>query len=241
MKIDYSIVSSNETPLYKNFWELTKLFWNKHIGIKPILCLIDDQEKIENSDDCIIHYIKKIPNIDSGFQAQIARMYVTKYYSEQICLTSDIDMFPISKKYFLETTKPYSDDSIVIFSSDAYKNQSRYPICYNAAKGSFFYNLLDLNCSFNEYCERLLSFGFGWDTDELYFGNKIDTYHDQSKIIKLNRGWNYGIASNRIDRVFWNYDVRRLEKEQYIDCHSLRPIELYKNDINTLLNILNLK
>lgn len=238
MKIDYAIVSTDDNNLYKDFWPIVKKLWYELIGIKPLLVEICDTNDILEYDDCIIHKIKKIEGINTGFQSQIARMYVTKFYPEKICITSDIDMLPLSKEYFTSTVENYDDDKLIIFSSDAYSNVDRYPICYNAAKGSTFDEIMKFESTFGEYCHKLHSLNNGWDTDELYFGKMVNTFLHQNKIIKLNRGWEHGRALNRIDRVFWVYDPLKLKRRDYIDSHSLRPYTLYKTEIDKLINFI---
>ena len=235
MKIDYVIVSSDDNPMYLDFWPIVRDLWSKIIGIKPIWVHISDEDKIIDKGDYIIHKIKKLDGINSGLQSQIARMYVTKFYEDKVCLTSDIDMLPISKEYFTHTTLPYNDDSIVILSSDAYPNKVRHPICYNAAKGKTFNEILDLNVSFREYCEKLIKFNWGWDTDELYFGKMLQQFQNKNRIIELNRGWTNGMANKRIDRAYWNYNENLFYEQYYIDSHSIRPYTQHKNRINKLL------
>jgi hypothetical protein len=238
MKIDYAIVSCDDNPLYYNFWNIVQKLWTNLIGIKPILVKISDTDNIEVTDDYIIHNFKKIEGIDTGFQSQVARMYVTKFYPEDVCLTSDIDMLPLSKKYFVDNIKELNNDSLVIFSADAYPNVQRYPICYNAAKGKVFHEIMNFENTFEEYCLKLKDFNWGWDTDELYFGQKVDNFINQNIIIKLNRGWEFGRAIDRIDRVKWSYNPTKLKSGKYIDSHSLRPYILYKNEIDKLVNYL---
>jgi hypothetical protein len=238
MKIDYVIVSTDNNPTYYEFWDVTKKLWYNLVGIKPILANITDNNNIIDNGDHIIHNIKSVDGVDSGFQSQVARMYITKYYQDYVCLTSDIDMLPLSKKYFTENIQNYNDDSLVIFSSDAYTNVNRYPICYNAAKGRLFDEILQLDESFEEYTKKLLSYGWGWDTDELFFGMKVNSFKDQDKIIKLNRGWGNGIALNRIDRSNWSYSTDQLIDQNYIDSHSLRPYSKHKTEIDKLINII---
>lgn len=238
MKIDYVIVSTDNNPIYSEFWEPVKKLWFNLIGIKPLLVKISDNNDVYESDDCIIHNIKKIENIDTGLQSQIARMYVTKYYEDKVCLTSDIDMLPLSKKYFTNDITEFDSDSLIIFSSDAYQGVERYPICYNAAKGKLFNEIMNFEDNFELYCQKLHKMGLGWDTDELYFGNKVNTFTNQNKIIKLNRGWGLTTANNRIDRSNWSYDVKMLQNGEYIDSHSLRPYTKYKSEIDKIVNYL---
>jgi hypothetical protein len=238
MKIDYAIVSTDDNPLYSEFWGPVKTLWFNLIGIKPLLVKISDNNNIEEYEDCIIHNIKKVEGINTGFQSQIARMYVTKFYKEKVCLTSDIDMLPLSKNYFVKDIETIDNDNLVIFSSDAYQGVARYPICYNAAKGEIFNDIMQFENTFEEYCNKLFKMGLGWDTDELYFGKKVNIYTNQEKIVKLNRGWEYGRAKKRIDRVFWVYDMNNLKNQSYIDSHSLRPYFQYKSEIDKIVKSL---
>lgn len=236
MNIDYVIVSSDNNPLYYDFWSLVKNLWYYHIGITPIFVHISDKNNVTKYDDCIIHEIKSIDGINSGLQSQIIRMFITKYYPNDVCLTSDIDMLPLSKKYFNTITSEYDENDMVILSADAYPNKVRYPICYNVAKGSTFNEILDLELSFEEYVKRLTDYKWGWDTDELYFGMKVNSFKNQNRIKKINRGWINGIANRRIDRVRWGYEKNKLKNGFYIDSHSLRPYKNNKELVDKLIS-----
>jgi hypothetical protein len=239
MEIKYAIVSSDENPLYYDFWPIVRDLWSNHIGIKPVFLFITNKDEVIDHGEYIVHKVKSIEGVDTGLQSQIIRMYATKFYPNDVCITSDIDMLPLGKSYFKSICGDYNDDDMVILSSDAYPNKVRYPICYNVGKGSTFNEILDLNCSFEEYVKRLSSYNWGWDTDELYFGMKVNEFKYQNRIKKLNRGWYIGIANNRIDRVRWAYDKNKLQKGEYIDSHSLRPYSECKNHIDKLVQDLN--
>lgn len=238
MTIDYAIVSTDQNQMYKDFWPIVKNLWINLIGIKPILVEISNCNEIIDQGDCIIHKFKEIDGINTGFQSQIARMYVTKFYQDKVCITSDIDMLPLSKHYFTNNIDEYNNEQLIIFSSDAYDNTNRYPICYNAAKGKLFNDIMKFEDTFEEYCKKLLLFNWGWDTDELYFGKMVNEYKDQNKIIKLKRGWNNGVAINRIDRSNWFYDIINLTNKIYIDSHSLRPYSVYNQEIDKIVNFI---
>jgi hypothetical protein len=235
MKIDYAIVSSDNNPMYLDFWPIVRDLWVKLIKIKPILVLISDKNLVTDNGDHIIHEVKSVDGHSTAFQSQIVRMYITKYYLDDICITSDIDMLPLSHYYFNNIVNELNDDNLAILSSDAYKTV-RYPLCYNVGKGSTFNDILDLNCEFDEYCDRLSKYEQGWDTDELYFGKCVDEFSDKSRICLLNRGWQFGMALNRIDRVHWVYDINMLKNGNYIDSHSLRPYSKYKFEVDKMVS-----
>lgn len=236
MNIEYAIVSSDKNSMYLDFWPSVRDLWIKLIGIKPILVLISDKDLITDNGDYIIHELKSVKGVITGFQSQIARMYITKFYKDSICITSDIDMLPLNKEYFNDIVNDISNDSLVILSSDAYES-NRYPICYNVANGNTFSEVLKIDCSFDEYCKRLLSLNQGWDTDELYFSKCVSEFKDIHRIHFINRGWTTGIANRRIDRSMWIYDVGKLKDGFYIDSHSIRPYSIYKNEIEKIINI----
>jgi hypothetical protein len=236
MKIDYAIVSTNENPLYSEFWPIVKKLWFHTIGIKPILVKIGENDNIIENRDSIIHEIKKVENLDTGFQSQISRMYITKYYQDKVCITSDIDMFPLSKKYFVDDLFPYNIDSLIIMSSDAYGGTGRYPICYNVGLGKTFNEIMEFDDKFSDYCDKMQNFNLGWDCDEIHFGKMVDNYKHKERIVKLRRGWINNMALQRIDRVRWEYNIRDLKMGLYIDSHSLRPYSQYKSQIHKLID-----
>jgi hypothetical protein len=235
MIIDYAIVSTNDNPTYKDFWEVVKPVWINHIKIKPILVNIGDNDEVIDNYDHIIYNIKKIEGIDTGFQSQVSRMWVTKFFEEKVCLISDIDMLPMSEKYFKENVIDVDDDSMVIYSADAYNPYiDRYPMCYISAKGKTFDEILQLSRydNFESFCRSLIKRGQGWDTDELFFGEYVNKFKNQDQIIKLNRGWSNGRADWRIDRIHWQHNYKI---ENYIDSHLLRPYSNYKEIIDKLI------
>ena len=147
MKINKAIVSSNNNPLYLDFWPIVRNAWLR-LDITPVLVLIGEHNGITNDNGGIIHRIKEVPNVDSGFQAQISRMYVPKLYANDVCITSDIDMLPINYNYF-HNFEQYNEDQILILSADATDFSGRYPMCYNVAKGEMYNKILDLECTFS--------------------------------------------------------------------------------------------
>ena len=108
-------------------------------------------------------------------------------------------------------------------------------MCYNAAKGKTFTEILELDGfnSFEDFCRKLVERGEGWNTDELFFGEKVYKYKNQKRIVKLSRGWISGIAKLRIDRIKWKYEPQQVKT--YIDSHLVRPYTTYKIKIDKLI------
>ena len=253
MKIDYAIVSSDRNKFYYDFWEPCKKIWYHHIGIKPMLVYISDKDKVTEKEDCVIHEIKEIKGINAGFQAQVSRMYVPSLYPDKTFLTSDIDTIPIDRKYFNSTADSFSDDSIVIFNAAAYGYPfspiwlRRYPICFNAASGKTFNDILDLQCDFEEYCIRLINLNLdptggnkgivNWHTDELYFGKKIHEFEKDNKKRVVKIPFKVISTDGRlIDRGMGNsYEKELVLKEHYICAHLERPRDVQTDQLVDLI------
>jgi len=234
MIIKYVILAKDDNPLYDGFWEINSEICVKILGITPVLFYISDEDSDFYRDKYgIVKKIKSVESIDTGFQSQIVRMYGCKYFPEDVCITSDLDMLMINRGYFIDQVKDFSQDSFVIYTSDAYRKTkpNRYPICYNAAKGKHYNYILNCDVEFEEYAHRLHNFLGNWHCDELYFTKQLDASNFPN-IKKLKRGWNRrkNMANRRIDRKAWSWQ----ENTPYIDCHCLRPYTKYKHQLDQL-------
>ena len=247
MTIDYVIMSTDGNKLYDNFWEINKTIWSKVIGVKPILVMVGDEEKIEYNEDSVIVYYKKVEGVETSFQAQIARLYVTSLFLDNTLLTSDIDMIPLSKNFFIDFAKEGKENQLLIYTADAYgyHQQRRYPMCYNLAKGKTYKEILNLDCTFQEFVIRLKNLEIVplWDTDELYLGNCVYEFEKENsnRLVKKHRGFRDGYAVNRIDRDYWlksRYEFNKIPEQYYYDCHSLRPYHKNKNEIDRVVNLI---
>ena len=160
----------------------------------------------------------------------------------------ETNMLPMSKSYFIDNSKNVDENNLIIYTSEVYGwvNQQRYAMCYNLGKGGTYNEILDLECSFEEFVHRLFSCNFSplWDTDELYLGKCVYEFenkeNNKNRITKLERGgWGEGYAAGRIDREYWGkYDFGKILEGFYIDSHLLRPYNENKEEIDKILNLL---
>jgi hypothetical protein len=258
MRIDKIIFSSDDSH-YLDFWEINSEICRKKLGITPILFRITDNESDFYMDKWgIVKNVEAIPGISPGFQAQIYRMYSTRYFLDECVMTSDIDMLLINKNFIDQNTENISDDSLVILNSDAYDSErpectgiysgpDRYPICYIAGKGDTFNKILNTDVTFREYCQRLIGLNLGWDTDEVYFGRCVNN-QSEVPIIKIPRGYSSNFyCPNRIEKHhfqkkgIFSIDLSgKIDLNSFIDCHCSHPYKDHKDIIDNIKNsILN--
>jgi hypothetical protein len=232
MKIKYAITSCNDNPLYYEFWPVISKVWSEFLNIEPILIYIGDELPIglENNKYGKIIRFSPISNIPTSSQSQFIRLWYPQLFPDDVCITTDIDMIPLSKWYFKDQISSISEDKFIALNLEGLS----YSICYNIAKGKVFKSTLDLKDSFGDtlipfYNNVLKKDGRVWFTDEKYLADKINP----NDIIVIKRK---NVRQNRIDRNFWSYDPASVKIGLYYDCHSLRPYSKYKNGIDKLIN-----
>ena len=234
MKINRAIVSSDENQLYVQFWPIVAKAWTL-LGIKPTLFLISNDMKVDETIGDVIR-VKPVDGISTSLQAQCVRLLAPTRFPDEVSITSDIDMMPLNHKYFIELIKNIDDDAFVIFSSDAYENILNFPcfpMCYNAALGSVFYDVFGF--TMNEYDEVMKKWNLlnhGWTTDERVLYSSLSTWSNYGKhSVNLRRGFS-PFAAGRIDRACMKFDNNVMMKNGYIDFHMPRPYDKNKKFID---------
>jgi hypothetical protein len=226
--IDYVVISSDDNPMYKDFYRIVAKRWFD-LGFKTYYVNITDEDSIEESEWGIVHKMKSLDFVSTGFQSQVVRLFSSKFFEGNM-LTSDIDMLPINGNYYNQYLNELTDNNVIIYSGQPYGNVPYYPMCYVLSHTTNFTNYLDIgNFTFSEYCRFLLQkYGEAWNTDENFMYEQFEKHKD--KLIIKNRD-----LSRRIDRGNWSYNVNLISSGYYLDSHLLRPYHQYKKNIEQLL------
>jgi len=232
MKVDYVVIASDENPMYKDFYPIVAKRWLK-LGFKTYFVNICNEDDIIETKWGIIHKIKALDFVSTGFQSQVVRLFTSKFV-DGVLLMSDIDMLPINGDYFIENLKDLNDDNVLVYSGQPYTDVPFYPMCYIVSHSKNLVNYLDLkDMDFESYCRYLLSnYKEAWNTDENFMYDKFQKNLD--KLIIKQRDFR-----RRIDRFNWVYDLNLLKDGFYIDSHMVRPFNDYSFQINKLLGELN--
>jgi len=257
MKIDKVIMSCDDSETYLKLWPYVSKVCKLTLGVTPVLFHITNEySDFYNDKYGIVKKIKKHPELPPGFQSQIYRLYGTKFFPEETCLISDIDMLIFNRDYFIKEIEKYNDDDFICFLSDAYDLNrpdtqniwalNRIAMCYNLAKGKIFNKLLNLSCDFNEFVEKVYNYNFGYDVpefhrDEVFLGKKMFRNLNNVNIIRLNR--NIEDVENIPRRVekkdFYNFNNDLLYTKFYVDCHIpnnwMENKKIFDDIINAIL------
>jgi hypothetical protein len=244
MKIDYAIMSSNDNPLYLDFWEPVSKCWES-LGITPLLFYFGEK----NIKDERVIKMEKIPDYSESIQTLWIRYFAPKLLDpEKVSIISDIDMIPLSKNYFCKSIENVDDDFYVHL-NPCIETYGRLPSCYHVAKNKKFIEVLELdksNC-FSDSLSSCLKFKeqrqihkeTDWFADENYATHLISKNHN-NKILLIKRPG--GQPSRRIDRItddLWAqaYSLDLINSQYYFDCHSIRPYNKYKSTIDQIVEV----
>lgn len=242
MKIDFVIHSSDSHPFYLDFWPLVSRVWKEVFGLNPILLYVDENHDIpiDETYGSVIKF-KPVPDVPKYLQCLWIRYWWPSQVPDKVCILSDIDMFPLSRRYFIDQIADIPDTKYVHLNP----MHQYLPSCYHVAKGRLFKEVLNLHDSWEESARYIHSLDNGtahstivssdmkhWGADEHYATEKVRAYPDQSLFVFLVR------YHRRIDRTRWEYNPEHIRNDVYADSHSIRPYSDSKNKllIEKLLN-----
>lgn len=240
------LLSCDENPYYYDFWPYARDIWKKRIGADPKLILINDNKNTNTFDSDGILYVQKIEEIPVHLQAQLARIYYTKYFPNEICVVSDIDMFPVSTDFFnLEKIKSNCDENTFFHLNPETREFGQFPLCYYCGYGSL-YERLFFGLSWEQFLHEIIEKDFNtdkfkfslppslqgkklWFSDEIFLHTQI-----QKENIKISIN-NELVGSRRLDRGnIVNFNLSNLLRETVVDIHLPRPAEDYRSEIERI-------
>lgn len=246
MKVDYVIHSSDANPFYLEFWPLVSKVWKLRFGLEPLLVFIGDETTpIDETYGRVIR-MRPLPDVPLYLQCQWVRFWIPSQFPDKVCLLSDIDMFPVSRSYFIDQIASIPDTQYVHLNAD----HPFIPVCYHAALGRTFTTVLGLeptweesirtlhakrlghDCSIQDPTNPVLKNKPEWGADEEYSTQKIRAYPTPSIFTFLPR------RQGRIDRSRWQWSVAGIRADLYADSHSIRPYSAHRGAVDDLVRVL---
>ena len=197
-------MSCNNNLKYYSFYPYVKKIWEKILNIKCILIYIGDvipDLLLPYQDDIII--FKPIENMDSVYIAQNIRLlYPALIKCDDGVIIADIDIIPLSKKYFFEQIETYSNDSFINYTYEKKCDDVKeYYMCYNVALPNTWSKIFNIksiddinktlktwytNINYN-YDDKYRSKCIGFHNDQLMLYKYVNEYKDKDSIILIPR------------------------------------------------------
>lgn len=245
MKPQKVSMSCDSNPFYLEFWEPVSRVWKQKFGLEPYLFYVGDAATAPQNEHGTVVVVPPVEGVPLHAQAQWARFHFMQTDPQAVWITSDIDMFPLSRYYFLELAKGIRSDCIVSLNSDM---RDYFPVCYNMATGQVFKEVLQMEDSFADDVRKVFTttnsdshtvngqIFQNWSADERYSSRMIVQFREKHphRVSQFVRPGGYQSA-RRIDRTHWQYEENAVKQEWYLDCHSIRPYSTNKDQIERLL------
>lgn len=261
--IDIVTLSCNDDPIYWEFWNPISKQWKQQFGIHPVLFYYGKDNPNLSEEHGTVVYYDVLEGVPDYVAATWGRFWVTKFFPNRMCLVSDIDMFPLSRQFFLGTEE--SSDAYTHLNADAYhvgnfdcwkSDGVTVPVCYHLATSEMLKTVYDFSDSFADEMQKLLNrdyseykSGFA-STPESHLQKAsaanggmwgIDEMYSSSLMREyFRRGGivNTGqriLPQNRLCRSRIGSQLPAFGAGTHIDFHSVRPYNTYAADIQLLL------
>lgn len=192
MKIDIVLTACNMNEYYYNLFPYVYRVWKERFGLELYMCLISNYipEKLKPYESNIILF-EPIDGLNECYQAQVIRILYPCLFENKNVLITDMDIIPISKEYFINSTNNYTEDKFITF-TDRYVKSNMYAICYNLANSHVWSEIFGVKNI--QDVRRILIENYtdgyngkkncaGWYTDQQLLYSYVSKYE---KVIVLN-------------------------------------------------------
>lgn len=234
MKIDKVILTTDENPLYLDFWEPVSYVWKEIFKIEPVLGFYGNNDVPISEKYGKVVRLPLIENKKVGVP-EIARLYLPTLFPDDICIVSDIDMLPMSKNLFFKRIEKVQDnDTLICLHSNpygAYKFLNRVAMCYVIGKGSLFTQYFCDNNNFKDFINGLGRLHHG--TDEQFLSKRIFKQVSKERALPF-----YFLDSYYpIERMGRKSNINIQDKKlfEHFDWHMPRPYGEYKDKIDNVI------
>jgi len=251
MKIGTVLTATDLNPLYCDFIPIFVESWKKLIPEADI-CIVMIANEIPEKLKPYSLYIKLLPPIEgihTAFQAQCIRLlYPRIIQRNEGVLITDMDMIPLSRKYYVDSIENVPDDVFVVYRDVCLPGE--ISMCYNVALPSIWKEMFGTNgivAELNSWYEGRgydgMHGGKGWGTDQVILVDKFNKWNGK-KLVLNDTITNF----HRLDRAFDGHLfsgenrpklASMIGREHYADFHCFRPYTDYKEQNDFVVSCIN--
>lgn len=256
MKLDRIILSSDENPMYIEFWGLVSTAWKKFFPeIKVSLAFVSNK----TSDDPFVgmlsqygdvHIINPIIGIPIANQAKIARHILASTFDSEIVCLHDIDTCPLNRKYTENFINQRKENTILRVGKEVFDNSEhagKFPMSHVTAEGRLWKEIINpLSLNINDLITSWVGMKVFDHKEDI--SSPPNIFSDESLIrALLSRNNEFlfsdvvrrvNIYSEWIDRSWWNVDISRLYDGGYVEANFLRPFSSHWNYIKPIADFI---
>lgn len=263
MNVDKIIMSSDENPLYIDFWPIISTVYKKMFNIPVHLAFVTEKEEndpyvLELKKYGLVTVVKPVPGFAIANQSKMARHILASEQGNLVCYIDDIDLFPLNKQFIIDKVKDRPKNHMLCVGAEffAYGNNGVFSISQMTAEGNIFKSLFNPSSlsreqlfkswvgmhTFND-SRRKEDFSNNtpsWDGDCFSDEYLIRALIKKEKIPTFHKPRDYDWETQSVDRAFWQrFDQKRLDNHGYVFAHCLRPYKGNEIYIQPLIDYIN--
>jgi len=251
MKINQVITASDLTKHYIQLLPMVDRLWSQ-MGLKCYFILVAPEipENLKVYQDRIILF-RPLPGVHTSYIAQVIRILYPCLLPGST-LTTDIDIFPISHKYYVQSIGKIPEDHFVTY-TDRYISQKMLAICYNVAHQNTWQEIFRIN-SIEDIIQKLVSWYNvnyngtkncpGWFTDQQkLYEHVINWSGYPARVTILN---DLAIGFSRLDKRKSKYICTHMDEilenirlGRYTDFHCIKPYYKYQDTVDQIFRTIN--
>jgi hypothetical protein len=251
LTLTHALLAADLNTSYVSLWPVAKRAWSQIAGLEPVLVLVAHRNAVpqELAADPAVHVFEPEPSLHTVFQAQCIRLlYPALLEADGAVITSDIDMAPMSPRYFHRPLARIDRRHFVCY-RDVLLPLGELPICYNAARPHTWASVFGV-ADLDDVHARLRAWADGVEYAGTHGGDGWTTDQHQLYRVLLERGRSQGDAwilddhftgYRRLERAYvekWGTlsdDARRgIARRSFSDFHLLRADSEHA-DVNELV------
>lgn len=145
-------LSCDNDPFYLDFWEPCSRMWKHKIGVEPVLFFVGDAKDAPKAEHGQVVVVPPVVGHPAYLQALWARYYYVSLFPEDVWIIGDIDMFPLSREFFVDSLSGYEKGDVCHLNT----NGDYFPSCYLVGAGDTLTRMLASPPSFEESLDTLV-------------------------------------------------------------------------------------
>lgn len=259
MKVTRVILSSNNNPVYSQFWNPISQVYAEKFGITPTLVWFGKEQDVQDLKLSRIHgeIIVQEPDLryHIGWQSAWTIFYYMKFYPDDVFCTMGIDQIPLSPLLIRDIPSTVPDDTYLMLADDAYtpshwaKPGGTSPTSFHIMKGSIANKVYSFEDTYYKELQKIFSSGIhayyeeggeNWGLDESYSSHKLRQYADAGGKVDSKSIFKF-ICERRIECMRCNepdYSESMLMSGGYGDAHLCRPFLVHKTYLEKMFKLI---
>ena len=241
-------LSVNENSDYQSLLLSVEKFWenlsNDKIEFIPRITHVHSSHAAEQCSRPNSQTFHLGPEMNDVLASQIFRILVAHTFESDFVMISDLDIVPLSSKYFSQILPRHARQFVV--ARDVISHENQFPMCYLVASPKLWGEVISKVNPVHEFStisklakfDKVLSFrgSLGWTFDQRYVFDKLITWSKNGgDLVRLTDSHT---RHRRLDRVIWPkilIPILVLNRD-YTDYHRKIPLSNFDTFINLFLH-----